>query len=590
MKEVHLASNIDEKFVLKAVDQLSSKIDNVSQSFSKLERKLENVNRVAAKHKGLHALGEKMTKFGRGVTKLGKGMTTYVTAPIVGMGVGFVKAASDAEESENRFKQVFGKLSGQADEFAKKLGGSVGRSSVEIKEGITVYQQFAQGLGMSNEKAFEFSKKMQTLALDFASFNNVYDDEAQQRFISALSGSSEVLDKFGINTKSAALQQQILKMGLKSNVTKASELVKTVARLKIIEGVMGKNGAIGDAVRTQDSFNNQLKRLKSSTKDLAINLGNLLLPHALKLVKAVNSLVEKFSALSPEMQTTILKIAGIAAVVGPALLIIGKLITGFGLIATVIGKVGIGMFSLTGLIGVVVGGMVAGAIWVYKNWDKVKSFFSGLWESIGNFAGKVGSKLKKMWDGPLFKVLRFVTGIDLIISAGKRLIDNWGAIKNYFSNMWDQPIRSAMDFTNPIRTIVALAKIVKENWEPISGWFTEVWDGATKAFNNFISIVQQKLGAIGTILDFGLFGKSGELFSSSTVTNPDGSTSKNSLEKAVFSFMGAPSWTPPQSVNNTTVTKQESKLTIDFKNIPKGVNVLKDGNADMDLNLGYMGA
>src|SRR5690606_31067061 len=106
------------------------------------------------------------------------------------------------------------------------------------------------GLGFGAEQSRKFSQQLAQLALDFASFNNMSDAEAQQRFISALSGSSEVLDMFGVNIKQAALEQELLQQGVKKAWTEVSEQEKAVARLSIIMRSMTDQGAVGDAVRT----------------------------------------------------------------------------------------------------------------------------------------------------------------------------------------------------------------------------------------------------------------------------------------------------------------------------------------------------
>jgi hypothetical protein len=218
---------------------------------------------------------------------LGAGIGTAMSVPFIAA----IKHASDAQESLNKFRSVFGEQSKAAEEFASTLAKSVGRSEIDIKNALSSFQGFFVGLGFSGEKARELSQQLESLAIDFASFHNLSDTEAMERFISALSGSSEVLDKFGINTKAAALEQELLAMGVKKAWTEVSEQEKAMARLNVIAKSMGSQGAVGDAVKTAGSFTNQLKALQARAKDTAIEIGSALLPAANNLLTKINAFI-----------------------------------------------------------------------------------------------------------------------------------------------------------------------------------------------------------------------------------------------------------------------------------------------------------
>ena len=101
----------------------------------------------------------------------------------------FVKQAADAEESANRFRQVFGDLADDAEKFSTTTAAAVGRSAIDIRDSLATFQSFFVGMGFGRKEAQGLSERMSTLAIDFASFNNLADSEALERFISALSGS-----------------------------------------------------------------------------------------------------------------------------------------------------------------------------------------------------------------------------------------------------------------------------------------------------------------------------------------------------------------------------------------------------------------
>jgi len=282
-------------------------------------------------------------KFGESMSRLGDKMS-QLSLPLAAAGAASLKLASDAEETQNRFNAVFGDMSGQVNEFAATLADATGRNSVQLKDGLASFQGFAQGMGLASEEAANMAKELQTLAIDFASFNNLSDTEATDRFISAMSGSSEVLDRFGVNLRDANLSAKLLEMGLADSSQSATEAQKAIARLAIIRDVMGKQGAIGDAIATSDSLANQLRRLRSQTEELAIQFGQVMVPIAQDVLGSLNNLTKGFAALSDATKTTIVQVGAIAVVAGPLLSVVGRLITALkGLGAIMLANGGIAM-------------------------------------------------------------------------------------------------------------------------------------------------------------------------------------------------------------------------------------------------------
>jgi hypothetical protein len=240
----------------------------------------------------------------------------------------FVKVAADAEETASKFNAVFKEGAPAMRQWAEDVAKAVGRSRFEIENTLSSFQAFFIGMGFGAGQAEEMSKKMQTLAIDFASFNNLSDAEASQRFISALSGSSEVLDMFGINIKQAALGAELLNMGMTKSVTQATEQEKALARLNIIFKAMGQQGAIGDAIRTQGSMANQFKRLLSDVKDLAVELGQTFMPIAKALVVWLVEIAKASKEWVIENRDLIVTLAKYGAIGLVSIVVMAKLASG----------------------------------------------------------------------------------------------------------------------------------------------------------------------------------------------------------------------------------------------------------------------
>ena len=100
--------------------------------------------------------------------------------------------------------------------------------------------------------------------------------------------------------------------------------------------------------------------------------------------------------------------------------------------------------------------VVAGTM-LYRNWDKVKTFFTNL------------------WDNPTARLLMFVTGpIGWLIGAVTAIIANWDKIKDFFEYLWDNPTAAIFRFTSSIKEMFQGAiDWVKEKWQSFSDFLSK---------------------------------------------------------------------------------------------------------------------
>jgi len=276
--------------------------------------------------KSLRKVEANFKQVGANILKIGAGFTGF-GAGLVGSLVVAANEAGDAAEIFNRFDAVFKGAAKEVRAFATEVSKSIGRSEKDVLEALSVYQSFFIGLGKREKEATELSKTLTTLALDFASFNNLSDEDAQGRFIAGLSGSSEVFDKFGINIKAAALDQKLLQQGLNKTTATASENEKVMARLAIITEALGRQGALGDAIKTAGSYSNVVKKLAAAFTDLKVAIGDAVLGDITafnaKLAESVNRIKDFIKDNAGLVKSALLLGAGFIAA--------GALISTFGI-------------------------------------------------------------------------------------------------------------------------------------------------------------------------------------------------------------------------------------------------------------------
>lgn len=285
--------------------------------------------------KDLKGLATSVTNIGASVFKAGLVIASTFAAIVAALAKP-IQMAGDLAETISKFEAVFGRQTEAMKEWADDFAKSIGRAKSETMTGLATFQAFFQGLGAGNEQAAKFSKRMQQLAVDFASFHNLQDAEAMQRFISALSGSGEVLAMFGVNIMEAALNAKLLQLGFPTISKGATEFQKVLARMAIIEESMGRQGAIGDALRTAGSFSNQMKAAKAAVREFAEEVGTLLLPVVTPLVTKFKDIVKSVGQMvtaNPELVATFAKLAVVGVAVGLAIAGVGAAIMAVGAVS-----------------------------------------------------------------------------------------------------------------------------------------------------------------------------------------------------------------------------------------------------------------
>ena len=415
-----------------SIGEITAKLSLDTASFEKSTKKAQS------------SLEKLSTKF----VAIGGVMSAAITAPLIASGISAVNLASDAEETRNKFSQVFGDMAGDAESFADRLADSLGRYKPDILDSLAAFQSMGVGLGMSSEEANNFSQRLSELSIDFASFNNISDAEAQQRFIAALSGSSEVLDQFGVNIKQSALDAQLLENGFPTIAQGATETEKAIARLSIIEDTMGQQGAIGDAARTSDSFANKSKKMQSRLKELGETVGKALLPDAERIVDVITKLATAFSNMSPFLRTFTLLIVGVMGAIGPLLLALGTIMQIFSVIGPIIAAVGLGPISL--IIGIIVA-LIAVIALLVTHWETIKKVVGNVISWIVDFIKKHYQILLAVFFGPMgIAIGLIIKNFDSIKEAVTNVFNNvkevLGKMKDFAVGVFDDIVSKIKEF------------------------------------------------------------------------------------------------------------------------------------------------
>lgn len=470
-------------------------------------------------------IGKSVQDAGRSITSLGTTATLGLTLPIAAGALAAVNMASDLEETKNKVSVVFGDMTTSVMDWSKDSAEAFGLSQQQALEAAGTYGNLFLTLGLGQQPAAEMSTSLIGLASDLASFNNANPEEVLAALQSGLVGQSEPMRKFGVNLSEAAVSAKAMEMGLADAEGNLSEAAKVQARYALI--LEQTTTAQGDFARTADGLANSTRTAKAQIADAGAVLGQQLLPYALQFVKWVSGLVTKFQALTPEQQKWVLILAGVAAAIGPVLVVVGSLVTAIGAIIPVVTAVA-GVLAGFALPIIAIIAVLALLYFAWKNnWGGIQektaaalAFIRGLIDQGMQFiadltSGKLGW-LSQLWTNTVGTIQAlwtlFTANIKLIMQAftaafhgdwytfGMKLRmvwDNiWTAIKLALQVAW---INIKLIFSNMVKSIITFfqttdwKKVGMDIVKGIANGITAARDWAIKAIMGLANAVIQAI-------------------------------------------------------------------------------------------------
>jgi hypothetical protein len=206
---------------------------------------------------------------------------------LAAVGAKAISAASDFEESSAKIGEVFGGASQAVFDFAEGAAQSLGQSQQDVLDAAGTFGTFGKAAGLAGDDLSQFTIDFTTLAGDLASFNNTTPEDAIAALGAALRGEAEPMRRYGVLLDDATLRQEALALGLIKTTKEAlTPQQKVLAAQAAIFKQTGD--AQGDFARTSDSLANQQRILQAELENVAIEIGQKLLPVAVDFAHFAN--------------------------------------------------------------------------------------------------------------------------------------------------------------------------------------------------------------------------------------------------------------------------------------------------------------
>ena len=314
-----------------------------------------------------------------------------------------------------------------------------------------------------------------------------------------------------------------------SDIEKLNSAISTCS-----DEVDGYNGVTEKmAAVMQDNLGGQLTILKSQLEELAISFGEILMPAIRAIVTKIQALVDKLNQMDPATKETIVKIALVAAALGPLLVVVGKTMVTVGKLMqfisnlpTIIAGAKAAFSSFGAAIGgisapvvaviAVIAALVAAFVHLWKTNDEFRAKITAIWEQIkGIFSGfcqgivdrlnalgfdfeNIGEVIKAVWDGlckflkPIFEgqfqqiANTFKAVTDIILSILDIFVGIftgdwsrvWNGIKGIFVAVWNFLKDTLQNYMN------VLCNIFGTSLDEVKEFWVNVWN----AIKNFLSV------------------------------------------------------------------------------------------------------
>lgn len=459
-----------------------------------------------------------------------------------------IDTAAEVKAEASQFKQTFGDMGDEAQAAIGRVAKSTGILDTRLNSAATSIYAFARSSGADTKTAMSLMETSLMAAADGAAYYDRSLEDTTETLQSFLKGNFANDAALGVSCTETTRNAKAMELfGKKYN--KLSEVQKQQTLLKMVTDSQKLSGAMGQASREADGWENVQGNLNEAWRQFKADVGTPFLEAIIPVIQEItksfiewkdsvdwdafgkkveefaNKIIEGFGWIIDNKDTILAALAGIAS--GFIAFKIAGVITGivkafkifFGVIKA--GKGVMAAFNAVfamnpiGIISVAIGVLIGLIVLLIKNWDTVKEVAikcwnaikeacSKAWESIKEAFSKIGEWFTEKFNEAKEGVMNAWNSVGewfktKVVDPIKKFFSDVGnAISKFFTDAWNAIVKTWTSVANWFNTKVI--EPIKKFFSPLVNWFTQlftsIWDFIKSVFNVIVVLAK---GCVETI-------------------------------------------------------------------------------------------
>lgn len=449
--------------------------------------------------------------------------TAFAVDKIVEFGRTCVENAATVQAQNAQFEATFGSLGDEAQKAFGRVAESTGILSTRLQvEGTKAFSMF-KGAGMDANTALVETEKFMSLAADAAAYYDISLEEASERVLGFAKGNFENGDAIGVFTNEAQRNTVAMdKYGKK--YSECTEAQKQMMALDMIGHTYEMSGALGQATREADGYENVTGNLKEAWRQFTAVIGEPVLEMLIPIIKNATAKLGEMSGKVKEgiqwMKEHSDAIRNVAAVLGiatGAVLVYKATVAALAIIKTVSGwmkamtlaqrALNLAMsMNPIGLVIAAIAALVAGFIYLWNTSEGFRNFWIGLWDTITTVATGVWESIKAValpfWEWIKETASSVIESIKQGWDSFKDKVNSiWTAITEFCSSAWET-IKNVVQtgimliveiITFAVELITAPWRFI---WENCKGIIIPIWEAIKSTVKTAIESVKNTITTV----------------------------------------------------------------------------------------------
>ena len=458
------------------------------------------------------------SKIGSAMKKIGGAIVAaFAVQKIIAFGKQMIETSAKIKAMGAQFDQVFGNDAGAAMDKIKNQSKELG---IHVDRLTTSWNSFGaqtKGAGMSAEASMLATEKATKLAADSAAFYDTSMETASASIASFMKGNFAAGDAIGVFTNANQMNQKSLdKYGKKWQDLNEAERQNLL--LETVEKTYELNGAMGQATREADSWENVTGNLKATWDRFIATIGTPVLAVAVKVVQKITAGIETlqsrmgtfdFSFFDNIKRNFEFLKDGIKGVGDPDALdgIAGA------------------FYKFGTTIGTVIDFFKENWPWIQAKFKETFDFIEQVWQDVGTpifefivqmvqdvvnqfveywpriqaLVDAVFSKVKQIWETTLKPAFDAIVDLvkvvwDIFLAAWPWIFAVVETAFKLISDIWDNILKPVFDVI--IELVKAIADKFREHMPQIQAAFQTMGDTLKWVYNNVIKPAIEFVGAI----------------------------------------------------------------------------------------------